>query len=59
MEVQINRQYKNETRNQLVVPIQATKYMVTYQVTQATTDNPMKEFKCSTDRFLNLYKIAK
>lgn len=59
MEIQINRQYKNETRNQLVVPIQANKHMVTYQVTQATTDNQIKEFKCSTDRFLNLYKLAK
>ena len=59
MEIQINRHYKNETRNQLVVPIQANKHMVTYQVTQATTDNPMKEFKCSTARFLNLYKLTK
>ncbi len=59
MEVQINRQYKNETRNQLVVPISEKEGMVTYQVTQATTDNSIKEFKCSTDRFLNLYKIAK
>jgi hypothetical protein len=47
------------TREQLVMPISNKAGMVIYQVTQATTDNPMKEFKCTTARFLNLYKIAK
>ena len=57
--IQVNKTYKNETREQLVVPISEKQRMVIYQVTQATTDNPMKEFKCTTARFLNLYKLAK
>jgi hypothetical protein len=57
--IQLNKTYKNDTREQLVVPISEKEGMVIYQVTQATTDNPMKEFKCSTARFLNLYKLTK
>ena len=57
--IEVNKLYKNMTREQLVMPISNKAGMVIYQVTQATTDNPMKEFKCTTARFLNLYKIAK
>ena len=57
--IEVNKTYKNDTREQLVVPISEKEGMVIYQVTQATTDNPMKEFNCSTTRFLNLYKLTK
>jgi hypothetical protein len=57
--IEVNKTYKNDTRDQLVVPTKATKSMVIYQVTQASTDNPINEFKCTTARFLNLYKLAK
>jgi hypothetical protein len=55
----INKTYKNLTRNQLVIPISSKAGMVIYQVTQASSDNKINEFKCTTARFLNLYKLAK
>ena len=57
--IEVNKTYKNDTRDQLVVPTKATKSMVIYQVTQASSDNKINEFKCSTARFLNLYKLTK
>ena len=57
--IEVNKTYKNDTRDQLVVPTKATKSMVIYQVTKASTDNPINEFKCTTAKFLNLYKLAK
>jgi hypothetical protein len=57
--IEVNKLYKNLTREQLVMPIFNKAGMVIYQVTQASTDNPINEFKCTTARFLNLYKIAK
>ena len=57
--IKIDRIYKNETRDQLVVPIQSNRIMVTYKVSKPTTDNPISEFKCTTARFLNLYKLTK
>jgi hypothetical protein len=57
--IEVNKTYKNDTRDQLVIPTKATKSMVIYQVTKASTDNPINEFKCSTARFLNLYKLTK
>jgi hypothetical protein len=57
--IEVNKLYKNLTREQLVMPISNKAGMVIYQVTQASTDNPINEFKCTTARFLNLYKIAK
>jgi hypothetical protein len=41
------------------MPISDKAGMVVYQVTKPTTDNPMNEFKCTTARFLNLYKLEK
>jgi hypothetical protein len=57
--IEVNKLYKNLTREQLVMPISNKAGMVIYQVTQASTDNPIIEFKCTTARFLNLYKLAK
>ena len=57
--IQVNKLYKNMTRDQLVMPISNKAGMVIYQVTKASTDNPIIEFKCSTARFLNLYKLNK
>jgi hypothetical protein len=57
--IEINKTYKNLTREQLVMPIFNKDGMVIYQVTQASTDNPIKEFQCTTARFLNLYKLTK
>ena len=57
--IEVNKLYKNMTREQLVMPISNKAGMVIYQVTKASTDNPIKEFKCSKARFLNLYKLAK
>jgi hypothetical protein len=57
--IEVNKLYKNLTREQLVMPISNKAGMVIYQVTQASTDNPINEFKCTTARFLNLYKLAK
>ena len=57
--IQVNKLYKNLTREQLVVPISNKAGMVIYQVTKASTDNPINEFKCTTPKFLNLYKLAK
>jgi hypothetical protein len=57
--IQLNKTYRNDTREQLVVPTKATKSMVIYQVTQASSDNKINEFKCTTARFLNLYKLTK
>ena len=57
--IELNKTYKNLTREQLVMPISDKAGMVVYQVTKATTDNPMNEFKCTTARFLNLYKLEK
>jgi hypothetical protein len=41
------------------MPISDKAGMVVYQVTKATTDNSINEFKCTTARFLNLYKLEK
>ena len=57
--IQVNKLYKNMTRDQLVMPISNKAGMVIYQVTKASTDNPIKEFKCTTAKFLNLYKLTK
>jgi hypothetical protein len=57
--IELNKTYKNLTRDQLVVPISNKAGMVVYQVTKATTDNFIQEFKCSNARFLNLYKLTK
>ena len=57
--IEVNKLYKNMTREQLVMPISNKAGMVIYQVTKASTDNPIKEFKCTTAKFLNLYKLAK
>jgi hypothetical protein len=57
--IEINKTYKNLTRDQLVMPISNKAGMVIYQVTKASTDNKINEFKCSTSKFLNLYKLAK
>lgn len=57
--IELNKTYKNETREQLVVPISEKEGMVIYQVTKKSTDNPITEFKCTTARFLNLYKLTK
>ena len=57
--IEVNKLYKNMTREQLVMPISNKAGMVIYQVTKASTDNPINEFKCSTARFLNLYKLNK
>jgi hypothetical protein len=57
--IELNKNYINRTREQLVMPISDKAGMVIYQVTKPTTDNPMNEFKCTTARFLNLYKLSK
>ena len=57
--IEVNKLYKNLTREQLVIPISNKAGMVIYQVTKASTDNPINEFKCTTAKFLNLYKLAK
>jgi len=57
--IEVNKTYINRTREQLVMPISDKAGMVIYQVTKPTTDNPMNEFKCTTARFLNLYKLTK
>jgi hypothetical protein len=59
MDIQINKPYLNETREQIVIPVEVKKDMVVYNVSKPTTDNPIKEFKCTTARFLNLYKLTK
>jgi hypothetical protein len=59
MDIQINKPYLNETREQIVIPVEVKKDMVVYNVSKPTTDNPIKEFKCTTERFLNLYKLTK
>jgi hypothetical protein len=57
--IELNKTYKNLTREQLVVPISSKAGMVIYQVTKASSDNTINEFKCTTARFLNLYKLEK
>jgi len=57
--IEINKTYKNLTREQLVVPISNKAGKVIYQVTKASSDNTINEFKCTTARFLNLYKLTK
>jgi hypothetical protein len=57
--IELNKKYINRTREQLVMPISDKEGMVIYQVTKPTTDNPITEFKCTTARFLNLYKLTK
>ena len=57
--IEVNKLYKNLTRDQLVMPISTKGGMVIYQVTKASTDNKINEFKCSTSKFLNLYKLNK
>ena len=57
--IELNKTYKNLTREQLVMPISSKAGMVVYQVTKASSDNTINEFKCTTARFLNLYKLAK
>jgi hypothetical protein len=57
--IELNKTYKNLTRDQLVMPISDKAGMVIYQVTKPTTDNTINEFKCTTARFLNLYKLTK
>jgi hypothetical protein len=65
----INQQFRNSTRNQIV---QVTKQgynvhkkedtevsagiKVQYTVIQATSDNQLKEFVCTEERFLRLYE---
>jgi len=65
----INQQFKNTTRNQIV---QVTKrgynvhkkedtevtqgMKVQYTVIQSTSDNSIKEFVCTEERFLRLYE---
>jgi hypothetical protein len=57
--IELNKTYINKTREQLVMPISDRGGMVIYQVTKKSTDNPITEFKCTTARFLNLYKLEK
>jgi hypothetical protein len=57
--IELNKKYINRTREQLVMPISDKEGMVLYQVTKKSTDNPITEFKCTTARFLNLYKLTK
>jgi hypothetical protein len=57
--IELNKTYKNLTREQLVVPISNKGGKVIYQVTKASSDNSINEFKCTTARFLNLYKLTK
>jgi hypothetical protein len=65
----INQKFKNSTRNQIV---QVTKrgynvhkkedtevtagMKVQYTVLQSTSDNSLKEFVCTEERFLRLYE---
>jgi len=65
----INQQFKNSTRNQIV---QVTKrgynvhkkedtevtqgMKVQYTVIQSTSDNSLKDFVCTEERFLRLYE---
>jgi hypothetical protein len=65
----INQKFKNSTRNQFV---QVTKrgynvhkkedtevshgIKVQYTVIQSTSDNPLKEFVCTEERFMRLYE---
>ena len=65
----INQKFKNSTRNQIV---QVTKrgynvhkkedtevsygIKVQYTVIQSTSDNPLKEFVCTEERFNRLYE---
>jgi hypothetical protein len=65
----INQKFKNSTRNQIV---QVTKQgynvhkkedtevshgmKVQYTVIQSTSDNSLKEFVCTEERFLRLYE---
>jgi hypothetical protein len=65
----INQKFKNTTRNQIV---QVTKrgynvhkkedtevtdgVKVQYTVIQSTSDNPLKEFVCTEERFNRLYE---
>jgi len=65
----INQQFRNSTRNQIV---QVTKrgynvhkkedtevtqgMKVQYTVIQSTSDNSLKEFVCTEERFLRLYE---
>ena len=57
--IELNKNYTNRTRDQLVMPISSKAGMVIYQVTKASSDNTINEFKCTTARFLNLYKLTK
>jgi len=59
MDIKINKPYLNETREQIVIPVEVKKDMVVYNVSKPTTDNPISEFKCTTARFLNLYKLTR
>ena len=57
--IELNKNYTNRTRDQFVMPISSKAGMVIYQVTKASSDNTINEFKCTTARFLNLYKLTK
>jgi len=57
--IELNKNYINRTREQLVMPISSKAGMVIYQVTKASSDNSINEFKCTKARFLNLYKLTK
>jgi hypothetical protein len=64
----LNQKYRNVTRNQ-IVQVTARGYnlvkkgdtevadgmKVEYLVTQATSENPIKEFVCTEERFKRLY----
>lgn len=55
--MKVGERYYNSTRpNQIVKLAEVDSVNVEYRVEQTTSDNTIKQFKCSKDRFKNLYR---
>ena len=55
MKIQLGKTYRNITRNQTVEVIAYERGRVQYRVIYGNSDNTIKEFFCSFERFLSLY----
>lgn len=55
--MKVEERYYNITRpNQIVKIVKLENLSLEYLVEQPTSDNPIKQFACSKQRFKNLYK---
>ena len=58
--MKVGERFYNTTRpNQIVVLTDVDNVNLSYKVEQATSDNSIKNFTCSKQRFENLYRKVK